>query len=88
MVVSYAYLLENIKSMNKQLNYKQEELSVKENELKEKQVIYQQLISEDRITKIAAEELGLNRSDEQLDVIEIDEDRIERIRKIIKNRYE
>jgi cell division protein FtsL len=88
MVVSYAYLLENIKSMNKQLNYKQEELSAKEDKLKEKQVIYQQLISEERITKIASQELGLTRSDEPLDAIEIDKDKIERIKKIIENRYE
>ena len=88
MIVSYAFLLKNIKSINKQLTYKKEELNAKENKLKEKQVLYQQLISEERITKIASKELGLVRKDEPPNIIAIDKERIERIKKIINNKYE
>ena len=83
----YLFTLQEIKDLNAKKNTTIEELREKENKLEIKQVAYQKLTSEDEVVRKAKEKFQLVRID-HLDMISINKNKIDNIKKHITKKYE
>lgn len=95
LIVSFAVLLflyvatiSEIKNMNKEKINKIEELNEKRNRIEIKLVEVQKLTTEERIVKLAQENLGLIRPKENLDRLEVSKSQIEQIQKLVNQKYD
>ena len=88
MLFIYVFTLEEIKSLRYQKQESQELLNQKNNRIEELRVEIQKLSSEERITKIAAEKLGLVRNSGKSETLKINKDKINRIEELVNGRYE
>lgn len=84
----YLFSVNEIKAMNKEKNSLVETLTERTNKLGTRIVEVQRLSSENRIVKIAKEELGLIRSTKQYEIIYIDSDQINQVNRIVNSKYE
>lgn len=84
----YVYLVHEIKSMNREIANRQNELKAKQDKIERKIVEIQKLSSEERIVQIASNELGLVRSAEYFEVLHIDKFKLERLNNIINGKYD
>jgi hypothetical protein len=84
----YLFSVSEIKAMNKTKNILVGKLTDRTNRLETSMVEVQRLSSENRIVKIAREELGLIRSTKQYEIIYIDSDQINQVNRIVNSKYE
>jgi cell division protein FtsL len=84
----YLFSVNEIKAMNKEKNSLVEKLTDRTNRLGSRIVEVQKLSSEIRIVKIAKEKLGLIRSTKKYEIIEIDNDQINQVNRIVNSKYE
>lgn len=85
---SYIYILEEVKAHSRKKIRIEEELVGKKDKLEEKLVEVQQLSSEERIVKIAEDSLGLIRSLKPYEIISVNKNQINQIKKIVDKKYE
>ncbi len=84
----YLFTLNEIRTLSKSKDGLENLLSQKLNDTEQLIVSVQQLSSEDRIVRMASEELGLVRSPKEYDKLYIDENQIKRVEKIVTSKYE
>lgn len=84
----YLFSVNEIKVLNKQKSAYQEKLTERTNKLEACVVEVQMLSSQNRIVKIAKEELGLIRSTKQYEIIYIDANQVKQIERIVSTKYE
>lgn len=85
---SYVVMVTEIKRMQKEKLNMQLVLSERQNTAQLKIVEVQQLISEDRIVKLASDLSGLVRAGKELEYITIPKDQIKKIELIAKRKYD
>ncbi len=88
MLLGYVILLQEVKELNKEKVEKQDQLHEKNNKIREKFVEIQKLTSEDRIVALAAEKLNMVRAEDNNDILQISENQILQIERIINRKYE
>jgi len=77
-----------IKRLNKEAEILNAKLTRLQDELDARTVLLQKLGSEERIVKIAKEKLGLVRAKKPFRKIYVNENKIKRLEKIVKSKYE
>ena len=81
-------LTAKIKVLNKQAEILNARLARTQDELDAKIVLLQKLSSEERIVKIARQKLGLVRANKPFEKIYVNENKIKRLEKLVKAKYE
>lgn len=84
----YVATLTEIKNMKKEKINKIELLNEKQNKIEMKLVEIQKLMSEDRIVEIAKDSLGLILPVESLDELRVSKEQINRIEKLVNEKYD
>ncbi|NOX67023.1 MAG: hypothetical protein GXO85_14820 [Chlorobi bacterium] len=72
----------------KEVDLLDQELGAIQNRLETKVAEVQKLQSEDRIVKLASERLGMVRIEQPLEQLFVSQEKINRIKKIVKSKYE
>ncbi len=80
--------ISEIRILKKRKINKIEQLNEKKSRIEIKLVERQKLMSEDRIIKIAKDSLGLILPSEKLDTIKVSKEKIKRIEKFLKEKYD
>lgn len=85
---AYVFFHEENRVMIKDKIAREEVLHERRNKLKAKLVEVQKLTSEERIIKLASEELGMIRIHEVVDTLFVNKDEVKKIERIIAGKYE
>ncbi|MCF8260808.1 MAG: hypothetical protein K9J12_08540 [Melioribacteraceae bacterium] len=85
---AYVFLIEETKRINREISKSIEILEAKKSQYETKFVEYQKLTGENRITKIAQERLNLVRNMKTSQTINIDSNQIERLKKLVNEKYD
>lgn len=84
----YVFVLAEIKTLSKEKVRTQDLLSEKKNKIEAAQVEIQKLTAEERIVRIATDSLGMVRSAQPFETINVNKSQIEQIEKIVNSKYE
>lgn len=86
----FLYLILNTENrhMYKEIALMEEELGALQNRMESRIAEVQRLESENRIVKLASERLGMIRINETIEQLFISQEKINRIRRIVDNKYE